>query len=91
MPLQRNRDVFDELDRLAGSAMRKAGPEYVEGVARPIVDVVRSAGGFAEVLSSLGAALFHRMDSRPLEKNVADAMGQAGLIGRVAATPRRKA
>lgn len=88
MPLQRQQQVLDGLDDLAGRAMRRASRRYRQSVVAPMITAMDRAASPAGLLRALGPSLFRRMDTNDVEDALADCMTQAELIGEVSATPQ---
>jgi hypothetical protein len=89
--LSNQKQVMVGLDRLSGKAMRGARPEYMDGVIDPLVAAVGGAVDERHALQRLGDRLFHSMDTTGLVEALSNAGVNAGCIGRVTATPRKKA
>lgn len=88
MPLRSQKQVMVQLDRMNGRTLRRAKDAYVRHTLGPLVAAIRDSAHAEHALGKLGAAMLRQMDSADMERIVADAGVQSGLIGRASALPK---
>lgn len=89
MPLRSQKQVMVQLDRMNGTTLGRARDAYVQHTLEPLIAAIKNAETGREALGQLGGAMLHMMDSADLERIVADAGVQSGLIGRASALPKK--
>lgn len=90
MALSSQKQVLTAMDIMAGRAMGRVAREHQRGAVSKIGERAKKAKSLKGLLRQLGPGLLREMDSKPLEKALADAEVVSGLIGRTSARPRQR-
>lgn len=88
MPLRNQKAILAGNDLLGDLAVKKIAPRYREETLGPLALTIELSRSPEEAMQRLNAGLVRTMRTTALENAIAETEFQAGLIGRVAATPR---
>ena len=88
MKPHRQTQVLAALDRMSGRTFAAIGKDYARQTIAPLVAAIDAESAEAG-RRRLDAKLFRQMDATALAKALWQAGGQAALVGRTTATPRR--